>query len=247
MTPTATKAVANINFLVGGMQSIAAKAKTNTEILTDDNLRREFSQNVKDEEDKLQDLAVSFGLDINPQTSCSSGGLLGLFKAVACAINKVDSLKISLLGTEPVAANIEAEAADIKAAAEDLEKEEKEEDDNQSMESAEKKTTNQQQSMSSEGDRSSTFASTRRSASTASSSVSSGAISLYNIFPTVSSQAQADETSMINNLKIVAAASSVLSVDWTDDGGSFHYALNAPLSPQQVDSLSSQYPVISHL
>lgn len=241
MTPTATQAAANIMFLAGAMQSIATKAKTDTDFITDDTLRIEFSKEVEDEENKLQDLAESFNVDIDPTTPCTSGGLLGLFKALACAINAVNSLKTTLLGTVPDIAEIATLADAVQLAAADLitEEEEEEEDDNRSMSSAEKKTTDQQQS---------TSASTWSSlTSTMSSSVSSGALSQYNIFPTASSQTQADETSMINSLKLVAAAGAVLSVDWTDDDGSFHYALNAPLSPQQVESLSSRNPVSSHL
>lgn len=237
MSPVASAAAQDIVFLGGAMQSIASKAKTNTDILVVGVAKTNFLNEIENTQTKLKDLFVNFGgKNLDPPKSCSSGGLFGILLKIACAIAPVLNLNTVLNGVNPVMSDVEKAATEVESAQKDLEKEEKKDEDEEKSSSDESQSSSSQSSSSHSS--SSHSSSSYPSSSRSSSSTSSGSVTQYNIFPTASSQKQSDAKSMSDKLKQIAGVKTVKQVDWTNDDGSFHFVLGANLSPQQVASLT---------
>ncbi len=250
------------------MQSIASKAKTNRDILVVGVAKTNFLNEIENTQIKLKDLFVNFGgKNLDPPKSCSSGGLFGILLKIACAIAPVLNLNTVLIGVNPVVSDVEKAATEVESAQEDLEKEEKQDEDEEKSSSDESQSSSSHSSSShsssshsssshsSSSHSSSSYPSSSHSSSSypssshslssypsssrSSSSTSSGSVTQYNIFPTASSQKKSDEKTLSDKLKQIAGVDSVKQVDWTDDDRSFHFALGANLSPQQVASFTS--------
>ena len=142
LNPSGTQAAVDIHSLGDYISSVASEAKTNTDILVAGAVKTNLLNDLDNIESNLTGLFVALGgVKVNDDigSQCSSSGIFGLLKKIACVIKSATNLSTKVDADMPKAVDVEAAAVELADAETALEKEQQEEEDDEEEEEEEEK------------------------------------------------------------------------------------------------------------